>query len=64
MQEVHKWKSKSEYYDIENGEQISKKLALRDYAKIRTRKEIKIENHEGQINYIHECRKQPQLKLW
>lgn len=60
---VHRWKSKSEYFDIADGVEISKAVAKRDYITIKTHKNVTIENFEGTITYIHECRKKTQLKL-
>lgn len=62
--EVHRWTTKSEYYDMENGEQISKKLVERDYDIIKKRKQIKIENYHGYITIINECEKKRQTKLF
>lgn len=61
---VHRWTTKSEYYDIENGEEISKQLMKRDYIIIRKTKTVKIENENGKTTIINECRKRPQYKLW
>ena len=61
---VHKWRTSSEYYDIENGEKISKQLAKRDYLLIKKWKQIKIEYGTGYIIWVMECRKKNQLSLW
>ena len=60
---VHRWTTKSEYYDIENGEEISKQLALRDYNILKKRKRIKIENYHGYITIENECERKKQLKI-
>jgi len=63
----------SEYYDVENGEQISKKLAIRDYDIIKKIKQTKITDETQArgyeyktiiITYINECKTKTQLKLF
>lgn len=63
-QTVHQWGTKSEYYDTENGEEISKQLAIRDYDIIKKRYTYEIENHYGTKTIINECEKKRQTKLW
>lgn len=61
---VHRWTSKSQYFDVENGEEISRQNALKNYNILKTRKTVKIENYHGYINYEHECSRKNQLKLF
>lgn len=62
--EVRKWISKSEYYDMENGEEISKRVAKRDYHVMKKIKRIKIENEYGTITWQNECQRKRQLRIW
>lgn len=61
---VHRWTTKNEYFDIENGEEISKQLVNRDYDIINKRKTTKIENYHGYITITNECERKRQTKLW
>lgn len=60
-----RWTSKSEYYDVANGEQITKANAKSNYIKLKTTKHVEINqiSTAGVIKYTVECKKQPQLKL-
>lgn len=67
------WVSKTEYYDVETGEQITKSVAEERMITLRVRKETKIidksaaygyEYHQGTITWIHECEKSKQLKIF
>ncbi len=61
---VHKWTSKSEFFDRETGEEISKQLAKRDYVINKKWKLIKIENEQGKIIWINECTRNQQFNIW
>ena len=63
-QEVHKWTTKSEYYDMEDGTEISKQKAIRDYNIIKKHITYKIENGTGTKTIINECDKKKQLRIW
>lgn len=62
------WTSKTEYYDVDTGDQISKNKAedKTKYIKIKTNKNVKINEHQtrGTIEYTIECKKQPQTRLF
>lgn len=60
------WKSESKYVDIDTGEEITKHNAATNYIKIKLSKHVQINEikTKGTIYYIHECRKQPQGKLF
>lgn len=62
---LRKWTSKSYYIDIESGEEIEKKIALKNYIIIKTIKNVKsITEQIGELEYIIECRRKPQLELY
>lgn len=61
---VHRWTSKSKYFDVANGEEISKQQKEKNYVTLRITKRIKIESYEGRIEYTHECERKRQLSLW
>lgn len=61
---VHRWTTKNEYFDINNGEELSNQLAKRDYDIIKKRKTTKIENYHGTITITNECERKKQLKIW
>lgn len=63
---VKDWKSSSEYVDIDTGEIITKRKALRDYQILNKSKKVEINknNGTGLIRYTNECRKSIQLELW
>lgn len=60
-----RWTSHTEYYDIQDGVQISKTDAKKNYIKLKTTKHVKINEIRtaGVIKYTVECKKHPQLKL-
>lgn len=62
--EVHQWSTRVEYFDIEDGTEITKATAVREYITLRKRKSVKIENFRGTITWTCECIKQPQLRIW
>lgn len=60
------WKTlPTEYYDIATGEQITKWEAQHNYIKLKTNKDVKLNEHKthGTIKHTIECQRQPQLKL-
>lgn len=59
-----KWRTFIEYYETENGTQISKSLAEREYIITNQRIEIK-ENEQYYIKiHIKECERNKQLRLF
>lgn len=63
-QTVHRWTSKSLYFDIENGEELTKQNATQNYNKVKSHKKTTIEHYHGKIEYWHECQRKNQLKLF
>lgn len=59
------WTSETQYYDVANGEQITKHKAQRDYYIIKTDKvpELNANKTRGHMKYIKTCAIKPQLKL-
>lgn len=61
-----RWTSKTEYYDIETGEQITETQFKRHYIKHKTNKYAELNHNKtkGHIRYTIEARRKPQLKLF
>lgn len=62
--EVHQWTTRTEYFDVSDGVEITKRIAQRDYDILKKRKTIKIENFKGKITYTYECERKRQLKIF
>jgi hypothetical protein len=61
---ITKWYTISEYVDINTGEIIDKKIAMKKYIKIKTIKKTEINENIGIIKYITECKENGQTKLF
>lgn len=63
---VKQWTTVVEYYDTEDGMQLTKNNATRNYIVVKTEK-ITTYNHlktKGYVTIYKQCRKQPQRKLF
>jgi len=60
------WTSNSKYVDTETGEEITKYNATRNYITKKIKKHVKINDikTKGHIEYVHECRRNPQRELF
>lgn len=60
------WTSNTKWVDLDTGEEITKHNAQSNYIKIKTVKNAKINDIKtrGHIEYINECRKSRQTKLF
>lgn len=63
MVNVGKWYTFTEYYN-EEGVQITKRVAIRDYDIIGTSKIIKINGNTGTKTFWKQCQKKRQLRLF
>jgi hypothetical protein len=63
-QTVHKWRTISEYVDINTGEFIKKNIVKYNYDIINKTKKIEIKEYYGIIKYTNECVRKRQTKLW
>lgn len=57
------WSTSTEYYN-EEGIQISKKDAKKNYITRNKIKKVKINGTIGTITYWHECERDKQLTIW
>lgn len=58
-----KWRTKSQYVDIQTGEIITESEYKRNYIKIKTTKNTHINEKYGIREFTHECERNRQTKL-
>lgn len=63
-QNVHRWTTKTTYYDTDTGEKLSYQLVKRDYKVIKRDKKTKIEGRNGIIEITGYCQRQRQTRIW
>lgn len=63
MANIGKWYTFTEYYN-EDGVQITKREAKKNYIIVKKHKKIEINGNTGKRTYWYECEKDKQLKIW